>query len=229
MTGVTPPPRLPGLIRTVLRLAIVALLVILINIGLNHPLTTLGQAATPGQQLALNSILLLCLVLYAILMAMPFVPGVEVGMSLLMMQGAKIAPFVFLATFCGLTLAYLFGRHLSHIVLRNVLRDLGLTSAVALLDRLQPLDRPQRLDLVIERLPNWIGATVIRHRYLAVALALNIPGNAVIGGGGGIAMIAGISGLFRTPIMLLTFALAVSPVPILVWSFGMQALDWLPF
>ncbi|MBL4615404.1 MAG: hypothetical protein JKY27_11110 [Magnetovibrio sp.] len=55
---------------------------------------------------------------------------------------------------------------------------------------------------------------LLRHRYLAVVVALNVPGNALIGGGGGICMAAGISGLFSWPRFLISIAIAVSPVPL---------------
>jgi hypothetical protein len=45
---------------------------------------------------------------------------------------------------------------------------------------------------------------------------LNIPGNIVIGGGGGIAMIAGLTGLYSFPRYLLTIAIAVAPIPLAI-------------
>jgi len=44
-------------------------------------------------------------------------------------------------------------------------------------------------------------------------LTLNIPGNSLVGGGGGIAFIAGLSGLFSYPAYLATILIAVAPVP----------------
>jgi len=51
-------------------------------------------------------------------------------------------------------------------------------------------------------------------------VALNIPGNYVIGGGGGIALIAGVSRVYSIPGFLLTILLAVAPVPLAVVVFG---------
>ena len=62
---------------------------------------------------------------------------------------------------------------------------------------------------------------VLRHRHLMLALLVNLPGNAVIGGGGGILMLSGLSGLFTLPRLLLTLALAVAPVPLVVWAFDL--------
>lgn len=53
---------------------------------------------------------------------------------------------------------------------------------------------------------------LLRHRFLALAVALDLPGNAVIGGVGGICMVAGFSRLFALPSYALTLAISVSPV-----------------
>ena len=60
----------------------------------------------------------------------------------------------------------------------------------------------------------------MRYRYLNLAVLINIPGNAVIGGGGGIAFVSGLSGTFRMPLAILTIALATAPVPLGIWLFG---------
>jgi hypothetical protein len=49
---------------------------------------------------------------------------------------------------------------------------------------------------------------------------INVPGNAVIGGGGGLAFAAGMSGVFSVPAFLLTVAIAVLPVPLAIFAFG---------
>jgi hypothetical protein len=61
----------------------------------------------------------------------------------------------------------------------------------------------------------------LRYRYVALALAVNTPGNSVIGGGGGIMMIAGLSGLFTPAATFLTVAVAVSPVPLAMMFLGL--------
>lgn len=77
-----------------------------------------------------------------------------------------------------------------------------------------------RLNLLFERAPSRIVPFLLRHRYIAIAVALNIPGNSVIGGGGGIAFVAGLSRLFSFPLYLLAVAIGVSPVVILFLIFG---------
>jgi len=45
-------------------------------------------------------------------------------------------------------------------------------------------------------------------------LVLNLPGNSLVGGGGGIAFIAGLSGMFSYIGFILAIAIAVAPVPV---------------
>ena len=80
------------------------------------------------------------------------------------------------------------------------------------------------LAVLVEKAPNRILPFLLQHRHIALALALNIPGNFVIGGGGGIAMFAGISRLYSLPAFLLIIALAVSPVPLAVFLIGKSVL-----
>ena len=44
-----------------------------------------------------------------------------------------------------------------------------------------------------------IATFLLRHRYLLFALLINMPGNSVLGGGGGIALVSGFARLYRWP------------------------------
>jgi len=225
-TMASPFDRLPRIIRLGIRLFVIICVVALVSLLMNWVQQRVGLIQGRGGRLVLSGVLVLGLLAYAVLMAIPFVPGVEIGISLLMMQGARIAPFVFLATFSGLTLAFLLGKQLKLTALRNLFRDTGLKRVCEMLDRLEPLSQQERLAVMQESLPGWLRGPLLNWRYVTIALALNLPGNAFVGGGGGIAMAAGISGLFSTSRILVTFALAVSPVPIAVILFGPEVLDW---
>jgi len=58
--------------------------------------------------------------------------------------------------------------------------------------------------------------------HIAMALAVNMPGNSIIGGGGGIMIIAGLSGIFTPLPTFVTIVIAVSPVPLAVMFLGLQ-------
>ncbi|MDW4549079.1 hypothetical protein R5H32_06925 [Defluviimonas sp. D31] len=165
-------------------------------------------------------LLVLLLVAYALLIALPFVPGVELGLTLLMIEGGWIAPFIWGATLAGLMLSFLAGLTLPYPALQRTLADLRLRRAAELVAQIEPLDREARLDHLRSHLPRWLAPLARNYRYLLLALLINLPGNSLLGGGGGILMLAGCSRLFAVPVTLLTVALAVAPVPILVFALG---------
>ena len=169
-------------------------------------------------------LLILLLACYALLIAVPFVPGVELGLSLLVLEGPLAAPWVWLATVVWLTLAYAAGVLLPAARIAAGLRDIRLKRAAALVDEVAPLDAQGRTDLLCARLPGWLAPQALRHRYLLLALLINVPGNALIGGGGGIGLIAGLSRIYTPLATLVTFAIAVSPVPLLFWFYGVPVL-----
>lgn len=162
--------------------------------------------------------------LYILFMAVPFVPGIEIGLSLLLIGGAQAAPFVYLATVLGLILAFVVGTNLPFATLHRLFADLRMRRMCRLLDEIKPLDREARLDLFSQKLPGRVSALAIRGRYLVLAALLNTPGNVVLGGGGGICLAAGVSRIFAPGPTCLVIALAVLPVPLGVWFFGMPII-----
>ncbi|MFQ5624522.1 MAG: hypothetical protein ACE5FS_14145 [Paracoccaceae bacterium] len=186
----------------------------------------LDPEALVGHQELMVSLVAAALLLYAVLIAIPFVPGVEIGIGLLVVLGAPMAPFVYVATLAGLSIAYLLGRLVPARILERVFRFFLLKEAAALSSKLAPLDGPERLRFLLERAPaRWVPF-LLKNRHIALAVAVNIPGSSLIGGGGGICLLAGISGLFGFRAFLLTLAIAVAPVPIVVFFVGPDFL-WL--
>ena len=157
---------------------------------------------------------------YIVLMAIPFMPAVEIGLSMLMIFGAKIAFLVYVSTVGALTLAYIVGRMLPPALAAQAFGLIGLGRAERFARRLAPLSAEARLALLLREAPPRWGPRLLRHRHLALAVLLNLPGNAVVGGGGGIALVAGMTRLFTFPAYLLTVALAVSPVPLIISLMG---------
>ena len=161
---------------------------------------------------------------YALLLAVPFVPGVELGLALLMMEGGRIAPAIYAATVAGLMLAFLIGLWLPDRVLVRAFEALRLHRAARLAGELEPLDRGARIARLEAQLPRRIGPIALRHRYLVLAVLINLPGSGLIGGGGGIAMVAGLSRLCGPLGAAVTFAIAVAPVPLIIYLAGMPGL-----
>jgi hypothetical protein len=79
--------------------------------------------------------------------------------------------------------------------------------------RIHPLSPGEKIHAIVRNAPARVIPFLVEHRYLAIAVVFNLPGNALIGGGGGIGMLAGMSALFPFPRYLLTVSLAVAPVP----------------
>ncbi len=162
------------------------------------------------------------LLAYALLIAVPFVPGVEIGLSLMVMEGSWIAPLIYLSTVTGLCISYAFGEWVPYLRLRRLFEELRLTRACRLLESIEPLSREQRLSALRDRAPAWLRPIATRYRYVLIAALVNLPGNAIVGGGGGILFTAGLSRLFRPAQTAVTILLAVAPMPLAVWAFGLD-------
>ena len=162
----------------------------------------------------------------AILLGLPFVPSVEMGLMMMVVFGREGAVAAWLATIAGLAMAHAAGRYmpsewLRHWMLRHGLLPEGGDSdqspMLALMDRLHLSDRRG----------HRIGAFLLQHRYLLFAALINMPGNSVLGGGGGIALVSGFTRLYRWPHFLLTVALASLPIPLAVFFGLIQVEEWL--
>ncbi len=161
-------------------------------------------------------ILGLLLLAYIVFMAIPFMPGIEVGLVVMLTGGLEGIVTVYLATVIALALAYLVGSLIPGNSLAEFMGWLGLRRAEALIHEIDEMRPSERMIYLTRRAPSHWVPFLLRHRYLAIAVLLNTPGNAVIGGGGGIGMVAGLSGLFPFSRFLMLVALAVSPVPIVL-------------
>ena len=181
---------------------------------------------TPVNEPVVHRIIITSMIAYTLLMAFPFVPGAEIGLAVMMILGPKIAPLVYLCTLFSLLLSFLVGRFIPDRFLIKFFYDLHLHKASALLAELEGLDVQKRFELLIERTPRKWVPFLLKHRYIALLAVINAPGNIVVGGGGGIAMLAGMSRLFTPWRFLLTIAIAVSPIPLFLVVFGGNIADW---
>lgn len=217
--GVRRPPAPAPRSRTVailLRLVALILLVVLAAWAVHLVRDALDMQLSPEGAQNMRRALMLGLAVYVVLLALPFVPGAEIGIALLTAFGAEIAPLIYGATVLAMVLAYGVGLFLPTTLLVRLLSLLHLTRAAALVERAAALPRADRTAVLLEGASPGMVALALRHRYLAIALALNIPGNVVIGGGGGIMMMAGISGIFAPLPTVLTVVIAVAPVPLVM-------------
>ncbi len=210
--------------RMLFRVGLVVAFIVCINLFARWLGHQLEIEIRPRNDHMIHGIIIISLVVYTVLIAIPFVPSVEVGWGLMLLLGADLAPLVYLFTVVGLSASYIVGRLIPESRLQTFLEEFSLTRASQLVGKLKTLDTEQRLSLLLARAPAKFIPTLVRHRYLAVAVALNIPGNTVIGGGGGISLVAGMSRLFGFCRFVLTLAVAVAPVPLLIVIFGTDML-----
>ncbi|MEL0108377.1 MAG: hypothetical protein VW802_15730 [Rhodospirillaceae bacterium] len=179
-----------------------------------------GVDLSPGVKSHARHVVMAGIALYTGLMALPFVPGMEISVALLAAFGHQVAVLIYAATVTALAISYLIGRLVPIRLIAKLFESLGQKRAVNLVHRLEPLSAEQRLETLIAHAPKRFVPSLLKYRYIAIAVALNVPGNAVIGGGGGIALLAGISGLFTFPRYLAIISIAVLPVPLTVWMLG---------
>jgi len=104
----------------------------------------LGALPLAAGQGLMSRLVLLSVAAYVLIMAVPFVPGVEIGLGLLMVFGAKIAPLVYLCTVASLSLSFAIGRLVPEQVLAALLGDLGLRRAARLIARYERLSPGER-------------------------------------------------------------------------------------
>jgi hypothetical protein len=170
----------------------------------------------PTTEPLVHRLIMLSLLAYVLLMALPFVPGVEIGLALIFMIGPEIVPVVYGSTVLALLLAFTIGQLVPERLLEAAFVAVGLRRAAALVARLRPLDRDARIQQLVAGAPGRLSPWLLRHRHWAIAAVLNIPGNNLVGGGGGIALAAGMSRLVSFRAFLLTVALGTAPLPVVI-------------
>ena len=159
---------------------------------------------------------------YVAASATPFVPGAEIGLALIVVFGSRIVFLVYICMVLALVLAYCIGRFVPASVTAAFLGYLGLAKARDLILRTAKLNTADRVSMLVSQSPHRLGPFLLKHRYVALALAFNLPGNSLAGGGGGLSLAAGMSGLFALVPFVATTALAVAPLPLFIFLTGYQ-------
>lgn len=201
---------------TVLKLSSIILLILLANSGVSWVIDRLEVQFWPEHLEIVDRVVLVGMILYICLMATPFLPGVEIGLVLMVMLGPKGVLLIYVGTLIALTISFGLGRLFPMDLLASLLRWLHLTRAETLLRNFATVPPAQHLEFLVERASSRTLTALLKRRYLTLALLLNLPGNALIGGGGGIAMMAGMCRLYSFPKYLLLLSIAILPGPVLL-------------
>jgi hypothetical protein len=154
--------------------------------------------------------------IYILLLSFPFVPGVELGILLMFVFGKEGIGFVYLATVAGLNLAFLIGRLVPKQWIDSRLERSGASRPYS-----RETDEIEKMADCISigriHIPSCLKSYLVKYRYVTIAILVNMPGNYILGGGGGISIACGTSRRISWTGFLLTIILAVSPVPILAY------------
>jgi hypothetical protein len=170
----------------------------------------------PEHEHLMITVLWFAIVVYVLWMALPFVPGIELGLALMVMLGTRGVFLVYLCTLLSLSLSFTIGRLIPLNSFARFLGWLHLYKAQDLVLQLEPLNSEEKLNFLLRSAPSKVIPFLLKHRYLTIAIALNLPGNALIGGGGGIGLITGMSRLYPFPKYILLVSLAITPLPLLL-------------
>jgi hypothetical protein len=155
---------------------------------------------------------------YALLVAVPFVPGIEIGLLIIALYGPWGALAVYLATSLALNAGFAVGCGARALSISPERLAQWMTAGGERHGRAEKSSMVARLSALWPRLS--------RYRYLLLGILLNLPGNAVLGGGGGIAFLSGASGRLAWRWYAVTVLVATSPVPLLAAA-GLLSLEML--
>lgn len=165
-----------------------------------------GLVSVYLQDNATWSALLLFAVLYAVLLAIPFVPGTELGWLIIALFGTVGILVAWFSTVIGLALSYwsalLLGRH--PVFARLMQRRQAMCDS-----------DPAQLALVariLQRCLRWQE----RYPCVFVLVTLNVPGNLLIGGGGGIAWLTAVTPGVRFSYFIVTATVGTAVVPLVL-------------
>ncbi len=154
------------------------------------------------------------LIIFILAAAVPFVPGAEIGFCLLVAFGTDVAGAVYVAMLSALFLAFFAGRLLPPEYSARHLKVLAARQRL-----LQFRCRSGKFGKSGGVISNflWLMTT---NKYLTLCIALNTPGNTILGGGGGLALFAGASRKFSYLGFGLTASVAVLPIPLVFFFLG---------
>jgi len=203
-------------IRRFFKISLIVGFLVLLNYGGSLVVEQINFQLWPEHEHLMITVLWFAIVVYVLWMALPFVPGIELGLALMVMLGTRGVVLVYLCTLLSLSLSFTIGRLIPLNGFARFLGWLHLHKAQDLVLQLEPLNSEEKLNFLLRTAPSKVIPFLLKHRYLTIAIALNLPGNALIGGGGGIGLITGMSRLYPFPKYILLVSLAITPLPILL-------------
>jgi hypothetical protein len=206
----------PSKLACAIKLLLLIVVIVLLNSGGGWLAQQVNFQLYPRHEPVLHLMILGSFGLYILLMTLPFMPGIEIGLALMLFLGSKGVFLVYLCTLVALSISFSIGRKIPPKSFSKFLDWLHLKKAHDLVLEMESLSLDERRTLLREKTPAKLAPHLLKYRYLTIAALLNLPGNALIGGGGGIGLIVGMSGIITYPRYLLLITIAISPVPIMI-------------
>ena len=215
MSKADPSPATVSKLKLIIKLSLLAAFLLVLNYGSRMAVEQINVQLWPQHEHLIITALWFSIGVYILWMAMPFVPGIELGLGLMVLLGPKGVFLVYVCTLLSLSVSFVIGRLIPLKSFARLLGWLHLRKSKELVLDLEPLDPDQKLNFILKTVPSKIIPFLAKHRYLMIALALNLPGNALIGGGGGIGLIAGMCRMFPFHKYVLLIGIAITPLPLL--------------
>lgn len=106
------------------RLAILVAVLLLATLGAHHIRDALDLQIRPDNEQQVHRAIMLGSVANFALLALPFIPGAEIGLAMLAAFGPGIAPLIYVTTVASMLLAYTVGRFLPIGALERLLSRL---------------------------------------------------------------------------------------------------------
>lgn len=160
--------------------------------------------------------------IYAILLSIPFFPGVELAWMIIFFFGKDAVVLIYLYTLLGLSLSFLTGRNLNFICppcsdkLKSI-EDKYHEKFNGLAEKIHRVFSSKICNL-------YFNSMLRKSHYLLLGILINIPGNSVLGGGGGIALLSGMNRSYSWRGFILTICVAIAPLPIFLY-FGIIQIE----
>jgi len=196
------------------RIAAIVAAVIALNLAGAWIAAQLNLQIWPQHSDMIELVIVAMIIGYILAMATPFVPGIEIGLALMLLLGPGGIVLVYLCTQVALALSFLVGRLIPTQFILRLFGWLNFNRARHLIEVLDKTAPELRIQTLGAHFPTrWVSA-LLRHPYLAMAVILNLPGNALIGGAGGLGMIAGMSRVVPLRHFTTVMAIATLPVPL---------------
>ena len=126
--------------------------------------------------------------LYLLLLSLPFVPRVELGLLLMCVFGQQSILPIYFASIGGIMLAFTAGQCLSKEQISDwMIRLVLLPRSANTNSETDEWVKQPFLSRTSQRYP-WLERYLKQYRYVSLMILFNLPGNYLIGGGGGIAL-----------------------------------------